>query len=121
MLGSATPSIESMYNTGTGKYNLLELKERVDDAKLPEIKLVNLLIEKKKKIMENVFSKILLDEIALRLQRKENIIILQNRRGFATQVFCEDCGEVETCKDSSVPMGYQHINNHSPMPLFAVI
>lgn len=112
VLGSATPSIESMYNTGTGKYNLLELKERVDDAKLPEIKLVNLLIEKKKKKMENVFSKILLDEIALRLQRKENIIILQNRRGFATQVFCEDCGEVETCKDCSVPMVY-HIHSNS--------
>jgi len=112
VLGSATPSIESMYNTKIGKYSLLELKERVDNAKLPEIKLVNLLIEKKKKKMENVFSKILLDEIAVRLHKKESVIILQNRRGFATQVFCEDCGEVETCKDCSVPMVY-HIHNNS--------
>ncbi len=112
LLGSATPSIESMYNAKTGKYNLLELKERVDDAKMPEIKLVNVLHEKKAKRMENVFSKKLLDEIALRLSKKEGVIILQNRRGFATQVYCDDCGEVETCKDCSVPLVF-HINKNT--------
>jgi primosomal protein N' (replication factor Y) (superfamily II helicase) len=112
VLGSATPSIESMYNAKSGKYQILELKERVDNAKLPEIKLVNVLIEKKKKKMENIFSKLLLDEITVRLQRKEGVIILQNRRGFATNVYCEDCGEIETCKDCSVPMIY-HINKNS--------
>ncbi|MCX6151828.1 MAG: primosomal protein N' [Ignavibacteriales bacterium] len=112
VLGSATPSVESMYNVRTGKYKILELKERVDDANLPVIKLVNVLIEKKKKRMENIFSKLLLDEIALRLKKKEGVIILQNRRGFATNVYCEDCGEIETCKDCSVPMVF-HINKNT--------
>ena len=112
LLGSATPSIESMYNARSGKYKLLELRERVDDAKLPDIKLVNVIIEKKKKKMENIFSRTLIDEINLRLKKKEGVIILQNRRGFATNVYCEDCGEIETCKDCSVPMVY-HINKNT--------
>ena len=111
VLGSATPSIESMHNALNGKYVLLELKERVDNAKLPVIKLVDITIEKKKKRMEGVFSKTLLDEINGRIQKKESIIILQNRRGFATQVFCNDCGEVITCDDCSVPMVH-HINKN---------
>ncbi|MEE9432397.1 MAG: primosomal protein N', partial [Melioribacteraceae bacterium] len=81
LLGSATPSIESMYNAKSGKYELLELKERVDNAKLPKIKLVDVTIEKKNKRMEGVFSKILLEAIDERLKKKEAIIILQNRRG----------------------------------------
>jgi primosomal protein N' (replication factor Y) len=111
ILGSATPSIESMYNAKTGKYNLLELPERIDDAKLPEIVFVNLNIERKKKKMENVFTKTMLDKIEDRLKKKEGTIILQNRRGFSTQIFCEDCGEVEQCDNCSVPMVY-HINKN---------
>ncbi|MGB5847196.1 MAG: primosomal protein N', partial [Ignavibacteriaceae bacterium] len=111
VLGSATPSIESMYNAKTGKYQLVELPERIDDAKLPHIKFVNINIERKKKKMENVFSRTLLDKIEDRLKKKEGTIILQNRRGFSTQIYCEDCGEVETCDNCSVPMVY-HINKN---------
>lgn len=111
LLGSATPSLESMYNALNNKYVLLELPERIDNAQLPTIKLVDLTIEKKKKRMESIFSKILLDEINDRIEKKESIIILQNRRGFATQVFCTDCGEVITCGDCSVPM-IHHINKN---------
>jgi primosomal protein N' (replication factor Y) len=111
VLGSATPSIESMYNAKTGKYELLELPERIDDAKLPHIKFVNISIERKKKKMENIFSRTLLDKIEDRLKKKEGTIILQNRRGFSTQIYCEDCGEVETCDNCSVPMVY-HINKN---------
>ena len=111
VLGSATPSIESMYNAKTGKYQLLELPERIDDAKLPHIKFVNINIERKKKKMENVFSRTLLDKIEDRLKKKEGTIILQNRRGFSTQIYCEDCSEVETCDNCSVPMVY-HINKN---------
>jgi primosomal protein N' (replication factor Y) len=109
--GSATPSIESMYNARTGKYKLLELRERVDNAKMPKIELVNISIERKKKRMENVFSKILLDRIEDRLKKKEGVIILQNRRGFSTQIYCEDCSEIETCDNCSVPMVF-HINQN---------
>lgn len=111
VLGSATPSVETMYNARKGKYRLLELPERVDDATLPEIKLVNVLIERKRKRMENVFSKFLIDHISDRIKKKEGVILLQNRRGFATQVYCEDCGEIETCSDCSVPLVY-HINKN---------
>jgi primosomal protein N' (replication factor Y) (superfamily II helicase) len=111
VLGSATPSVESMYNALAGKYKLLELPERIDDAKLPKIILVNIAVERKKKKMENVFSKALLDKIEDRLRKKEGVIILQNRRGFSTQIYCDDCGEVEMCDNCSVPMVY-HINKN---------
>ena len=111
LLGSATPSIESMYNSKKGKYKLLELKERVDNAKLPEIKLVNVVRERKANRMENIFSKTLLEEIEEKLKKKEGVIIFQNRRGFSTQVYCEDCSEIETCENCSVPMVY-HINKN---------
>jgi primosomal protein N' (replication factor Y) len=111
VLGSATPSIESMYNARSGKYKLLELPERIDNAKLPVIRLVNISVERKKKKMENVFSQILIDHISDRLKKKEGIIILQNRRGFSTQIYCEDCGEIESCENCSVPMVY-HINKN---------
>ncbi len=111
VLGSATPSIESMHNALTGKFKLLEMPERIDNAKLPVIDLINVAVEKKKKRMENIFSKFLLDKIEDRLKKKEGIIILQNRRGFSTQVFCEDCSEIETCVNCSVPLIY-HINKN---------
>ena len=104
VLGSATPSVESMYNAHNGKYRLLELRERVDNARLPSIRLVDVTIERKNKRMESIFSHELLHEIGERFKRKESVIILQNRRGFATQVFCNDCGEVVTCGDCSVAM-----------------
>ena len=111
VLGSATPSIESMYNAKTVKYKILELPERIDDAKLPKILMVNVAKEKKKKKMENIFSSTLLDKIEERLRKKEGVIILQNRRGFSTQIYCSDCGEVETCDNCSVPM-VLHINKN---------
>jgi primosomal protein N' (replication factor Y) (superfamily II helicase) len=111
VLGSATPSIESMYNAKAGKYKLLELPDRIDNAKLPKIIFVNINKERKKKRMENVFSKLLLDKIEDRLKKKEGMIILQNRRGFSTQIYCEDCGEVEICDNCSVPMVF-HINKN---------
>ncbi len=112
LLGSATPSIESMYNAQSYKYKLLELPERVDNAKLPLITLVDVNKERKKKRMENIFSKVLLDKIEERLKRGEGVIILQNRRGFSTQIYCTDCGEVEYCDNCSVPMVY-HINKNN--------
>ncbi len=111
LLGSATPSIESMYNAETGKYKLLSLPKRIDDAKLPKITFVNIAHEKNKTKSETVFSKVLIDKIEDRLKKKEGVIILQNRRGFSTQIFCNDCGEVEMCENCSVPMTF-HINQN---------
>jgi len=111
VLGSATPSIETMYNAKSGKYNLLELPDRVDNAKLPKIKLVDITLEKKENRMVGVFSKTLLDAIDQRLIKKESVIILQNRRGFSTQVYCDDCGEIDMCDDCSVSMVH-HLNKN---------
>ena len=111
LMGSATPSIESMYNAHTGKFKLLRLKERVDNAKLPKIKLVDITIERKKKRVENSFSKTLIDAIAERIKKNEGVIILQNRRGFSTQIYCNDCGTIVMCPDCSVPMVH-HIDKN---------
>jgi len=111
LLGSATPSLESMFNAKSGKYELLELPERVDNAKLPKIKLVDVTIEKKKNRMIGVFSKTLLEAIDERLNKKKSVIILQNRRGFATQAYCDDCGSIDMCHYCSVSMVY-HINKN---------
>jgi Primosomal protein N'' (replication factor Y) - superfamily II helicase len=69
ILGSATPSIESMYNAETGKYKLLSLPKRIDDAKLPKITFVNIAHEKNKSKTETVFSKLLIDKIDDRLKK----------------------------------------------------
>lgn len=111
MLGSATPSVESMYNSLIGKYKLLQLPERVDGAKMPLINLVDVNIEKKRNAMENIFSKILIQEIRERIIKNESVILLQNRRGFATNVYCEDCGHIEGCDNCSVSIVH-HINKN---------
>ena len=111
LLGSATPSIESKFNAVTGKYKLLELTKRIDHAEMPRITLVDITVEKKKKRMKNIFSDALLEKINNRIQKKEGVIILQNRRGFATQVFCDDCGEIVLCSDCSVGMVH-HLNKN---------
>ncbi|MDZ7764512.1 MAG: primosomal protein N' [Melioribacteraceae bacterium] len=111
LLGSATPSIESMYNARQGKYKLVELRERIDNAKMPDIKLVDVSFAKKQNKLEGSFSTDLLKTINEKLNKNERVIILQNRRGFSTQVFCEDCGNLEMCDDCSVPMVY-HISKN---------
>ncbi len=111
VLGSATPSIESMYNAEIKKYQLISLPKRIDKAKLPKITYVNIGHEKNKSRSETVFSKVLVDKIEDRLNKKEGVIILQNRRGFSTQIYCSDCGEVEMCENCSVPVVY-HINQN---------
>lgn len=111
VLGSATPSIEAMYNAKSGKFKLLELPERIDDAKLPKIKLVDVNLEKKHHRTSGIFTNILLSAIDDRLKKKQNVIILQNRRGFSTQIYCSDCGEIEMCNNCSVSMVH-HISNN---------
>ncbi|MDA3862156.1 MAG: primosomal protein N' [Melioribacteraceae bacterium] len=111
LLGSATPSVESMHNALNKKYELLELKDRINAAKLPLVKLVDVSYEQKNKKMDGAFSKALVDKINDRLQKNESVIILQNRRGFATQIYCEDCGEIEMCENCSVSMVH-HINKN---------
>ena len=124
VLGSATPSSESYFNAISGKYRLIELPERIDNARLPSIQIVDMTTERKRiyeetkaevqksmkefpKHLPSVsISALLKHEIQERLQKKEGVILLQNRRGFAHVVECFDCGHVEQCDNCDVSLTY---------------
>lgn len=106
VLGSATPSIESSYNASKGKYSLLEITKRADDAKLPEISLVNPADARKIGQLKGNFTQSLIDEMLKRIQNHEGTILLQNRRGFAIYIECKDCGNIPHCRYCSVTLTY---------------
>lgn len=111
ILGSATPSLETYVNARRGKYTLLSMPERVPvpgrkAASLPTITVVDLALEKKKHQLEGAISKPLRAAIQERLDRKEQIILLQNRRGYAPVLECQSCGFSPTCYDCSVTLTY---------------
>jgi primosomal protein N' (replication factor Y) (superfamily II helicase) len=106
LLGSATPSLESIYNANSGKYSLLKINQRADGASMPKIKVIDTLNARKTGQMEGPFSKELIQEIIMRIQRKEGVILLQNRRGYSVMLECPDCGNVPMCKDCDVAMTY---------------
>ncbi|MAV64949.1 MAG: primosomal protein N' [Candidatus Marinimicrobia bacterium] len=108
ILGSATPSIESYYNSSKGKYNLFELMERYGSATYPSVELVNMFDEENK---DQIFSQKLLDSINSRLRKKEQIILLHNRRGYASMLYCSECGYVFTSSKTSVPLTYHKTYN----------
>ncbi len=107
VLGSATPSLESYYNARRGKYRLLELPRRADDAKLPVVRVVDLRQENRKaKGGLPVFSVQLREAILQRLERKEQVMLFLNRRGFSTSLQCPLCGFVAGCPNCSVSLTY---------------
>lgn len=112
VLGSATPSMESYYNAQAGKYKLLELPERVDNAKLPKIEIIDLGRERKSGKLSGSISVQLKEKIGDRLSKGEGIILLQNRRGFSTYAECLDCGYVETCENCNVTLTYHITRKH---------
>lgn len=106
ILGSATPSLESYHNALQGKYKLIEMKKRVDNALLPQINIIDMRQEKKEKKIIGSFSEQLINKIKEKIKKNEKVILLQNRRGFATYIMCPDCGYIEQCKDCSVTLTY---------------
>ncbi len=111
ILGSATPSIESMYNAETDKYNLLNINSRADNAQLPEIITVDKIAAAKTGQFSGSLSKLLIDEIEEKLTNKEGIILFQNRRGFASFLECPDCGYIPMCKNCDVSLTYHKKSN----------
>lgn len=111
LLGTATPAIETFYNAKKGKYGLVELKHRYQDIQLPEIQIANTREARRKKKMRSLFTPMLYDNIQEALQRGEQIILFQNRRGFAPRIECEDCGWVPQCKHCDVSLTYHRYNN----------
>ncbi|MEZ4851306.1 MAG: primosomal protein N' [Bacteroidia bacterium] len=112
ILGSATPSFESYLNAKTGKYHLVELKKRAIAAQMPEIDIVDMRVQRKKKLVDGVFSKVLKEEMQLTLQRGEQIILFQNRRGFSPYLICESCGIVPQCINCDISMTYHKFKEH---------
>ena len=104
LLGSATPSLESYWNARSRKYRALSLPRRVDDRPLPDITVVDMRREPFQRRKKALFSKVLREKIQERLKRRERIILLQNRRGFAPVVQCRDCGETVQCTHCRVCM-----------------
>ncbi len=111
LLGTATPSIESYFNAISGKYGFVELITRFQDIKLPEIILTDTRRARKRKEMKSHFTPLLLENIEQSLERKEQIILFQNRRGFAPFLECETCGWIPYCTQCDVTMTYHKHKN----------
>ncbi|TPE44351.1 replication restart helicase PriA [Pontibacter mangrovi] len=111
LLGSATPSIESYYNCKTGRWGLVSITKRFGEAKLPEIELVDTRREQQRKNMHSHFSAKLLQDIEERLKRHEQVILFQNRRGYAPFISCDECSWIPKCKFCAVSLSYHKYNN----------
>jgi len=121
VLGSATPSLESYANCKKGKYTLLELPERVDDQKMPVVRIVDMRQAARGDKGTPIFSPQLKEAITQRLERKEQTILFLNRRGYSTSLQCPKCGYVAECPNCSLALTYHraeqklscHICGHS--------
>jgi primosomal protein N' (replication factor Y) len=111
VLGSATPSLESYHNVSQGKYDLIKLAERYGNATLPEIRTIDMRRAYRKNTVVSGFSQPLLNAVRDTLARNEQVILFQNRRGFAPFVQCDDCGYVAKCKHCDVSLTYHKYNN----------
>lgn len=109
LLGSATPSIETYKNAKEGKYGFAEIKRRFGNVLLPEMELVDLKEKRRKKLMKGHFSDRLIEEIANALDNKEQVILFQNRRGYAPIVECNTCGNSPQCPNCDVSLTYHQI------------
>ena len=106
LLGSATPSLESFANVRAGKYRLDVLTKRVDDKKMPDIQIVDMRIEAMRQRGLVTLSRLLVDHMHQRFERKEQTILFINRRGYSSSMQCRKCGHVEECPHCSVAMTY---------------
>ncbi len=112
VLSSATPSMESYYNQVVGKIYYLRLKRRFGGAKYPQVHMVDMIEERKKtEDYKTPFSRLLKDKIEDRLKKGEQVILLQNRRGFSPIVSCRDCGYVEMCRNCQISLTYHKVGN----------
>lgn len=111
LLGTATPSIESYFNATTGKYGLVQLDKRHEDMELPDFLVVDTKEAYHKKLMEGHFSDELLKRVKKALDNKEQIILFQNRRGYAPYIECKACTYVPKCKNCDVSLTVHKVFN----------
>jgi primosomal protein N' (replication factor Y) len=111
ILGSATPSVESFYQASAGKYGMSVLSDRFGAAALPAILFADMAQEKKRKTNKGEFSSLLLHEIKAATDASEQVILFQNRRGYAPIVQCEDCGWIPKCINCAVSLTYHQFRH----------
>ena len=104
LLGTATPCLETYYNVKTGKYGLVELFQRYQGIELPEIQVVDIKDLQHRKMMNGPFSPLLLVKVREALERGEQVILFQNRRGYAPMIECKQCGWVPHCQHCDVSL-----------------
>ena len=104
LLGTATPCLETYYNAKTGKYGLVELFQRYQGIELPEIQVVDIKDLQHRKMMNGPFSPLLLVKVREALERGEQVILFQNRRGYAPMIECKQCGWVPHCQHCDVSL-----------------
>ena len=106
VMGSATPSLESYHNAAIGKYQLVTLTQRIDEKQMPLMRIVDLRQERRKQKSATILSEKLRTAIADRLEKREQVILFLNRRGFSTSLLCSDCGEARNCPNCSVALTF---------------
>jgi len=111
LLGTATPAIETYQNALNGKYGLVEINQRYEEMAMPEILVVDTKEAYRKKQMESHFSDLLIEKIAKALANHEQIILFQNRRGYAPYIECKVCGFVPHCKNCDVSLTVHKVFN----------
>ena len=104
LLGTATPSLETYHNAKMGKYGLVELTQRYKGIELPEIQVVDIKDLQHRKMMNGIFSPLLLNKVREALERGEQAILFQNRRGYAPMIECKQCGWVPHCQHCDVSL-----------------
>jgi len=104
VLGSATPSLESYFNAKKHKYGLIDLPDRVEKRPLPEVEIIDMRQEFQETGSEQVISRKLAEEVKDRLERKEQVMVLLNRRGFSPVALCRTCGSKMECKNCAVAL-----------------
>lgn len=112
VLGSATPSLESWHNAQSGRYKLVSLTQRATESKMPQITLVDNREQRIKKSVTGHFSKPLLDAISETLNKKEQVILFQNRRGYVPVLVCTNCGHVPRCINCDITLTWHKASGH---------
>lgn len=112
LLGTATPSVESYFNARVGKYGLVELSQRYQEGLMPELMLLDVKAARKRKQMRGIFHPKLVQEMEACLSQGEQVLLFQNRRGFAPYVQCNACGYIPYCISCDVSLTYHKDKGH---------
>lgn len=111
LMGSATPSLENYWNAQQGKFGLVELSSRHGGVQMPEILCADIKEATRKKKMKSHFSPLLMEQMEEAFKNKEQVILFQNRRGYAPFMICEECGHVPECNNCDVSLTYHKFSN----------